>query len=47
MAAWHAKELSADAALTQIAGRYRRWAAMFETTPAAPGNEQNSVAKLS
>jgi len=46
MAAWHAKEISADAAVTQIAKRYRGWAAMFEKTP-APGNEQNSGAKLS
>jgi myo-inositol catabolism protein IolC len=30
MAAWHAKEISADAAVTQIAKRFRGWAAIFE-----------------
>jgi myo-inositol catabolism protein IolC len=35
MAAWHAKEISSDAAVTQIAKRFRGWAAIFEKTPAS------------
>jgi myo-inositol catabolism protein IolC len=34
MAAWRAKVISSDAAISQIAQRFSRWAEVFEQTPA-------------